>query len=141
MALFRPFLSPKVRFKWDDELQRAFEKGKKDIIDAIEDGVHIFDPNLRTCVRTDWSKEGMGYYLSQKLQVLGPQLLHGGLAHLPGSLQVQLRRREQICAHRRRGAGGSVGAGTEQVLHAGLRQPGGRDGPQAVGGAAHGPPP
>ena len=66
MTPFRPFLSPKVRFKWDGEMQRTFEEGKSAIIEGIRDGVHIFDPNLHTCVRTDWSKEGMGYYLSQK---------------------------------------------------------------------------
>ena len=73
-APFRPFLSPKVKFKWD-------EKGKMDIIDTIKNGVHIFDPNLRTCVRTDWSKEGMGYYLSQKLcrcDLLGPDCCEEG---------------------------------------------------------------
>ena len=26
----------------------------------------MFDPTLPTCLRTDWSKEGMGYYLMQK---------------------------------------------------------------------------
>ena len=28
--------------------------------------MEIFDPALPTCVRTDWSKAGMGYYMSQK---------------------------------------------------------------------------
>ena len=32
----------------------------------IEDRVEIFDPSLETCIRTDWSKEGMGYYMCQK---------------------------------------------------------------------------
>ncbi|QQP41278.1 Uncharacterized protein FKW44_015594 [Caligus rogercresseyi] len=36
------------------------------ISEAIRDGVTIYDPERKTCLRTDWSKEGIGYYLSQK---------------------------------------------------------------------------
>merc|ERR1711888_273105 len=75
MAPFRPFLSPKVKFKWDGEMQRAFEEGKDAIIGAIRDSVHIFDPNLHTCVRTDWSKV-------VRLLVDQPQLLRRRVAHL-----------------------------------------------------------
>ena len=66
MAPFRPFLSPKTPFRWDSQLDEAFRGCKREIIKAIEHGVDIFDPNLPTCIRTDWSKEGMGYYLIQK---------------------------------------------------------------------------
>ena len=66
MAPFRPFLSPKTKFKWDASLDLAFSRCKKEILRAIESGVEMFDPNLPTCLRTDWSKEGMGYYLMQK---------------------------------------------------------------------------
>ena len=64
---FRPFLSPKVKFEWTTVLQLAFEAGKLEIFKAIEKGVEIFDPGLHTCLRTDWSKAGMGYYLCQKV--------------------------------------------------------------------------
>ena len=56
---FRKFLSPKVKFKWTASLEDAFKAGKNEIIRAI-DGVKIFNPSLETCIRTDWSKEGMG---------------------------------------------------------------------------------
>ena len=55
MLPLRPFLSPKVRFEWTEVLKKAFEGGKQGI-------VQIFDLNLETCIRTDWSTTGMGYY-------------------------------------------------------------------------------
>lgn len=35
-------------------------------IDAIKEGVEIFDPTRTTNLRCDWSKKGIGFYLSQK---------------------------------------------------------------------------
>jgi len=63
---FRRFLSPKVPFEWDSELDASFTNSKKAIVDAITEGARIFDINRRTCLRTDWSKSGIGYFLSQK---------------------------------------------------------------------------
>ncbi|XP_066924129.1 uncharacterized protein [Clytia hemisphaerica] len=63
---FRPFLSPKHPFKWTPELDRAFTASKKAIVEAIRSGVEIFDLHLPTCLRTDWSKHGVGYFLQQK---------------------------------------------------------------------------
>jgi hypothetical protein len=47
-------------------LDTIFEESKSKIIDAIKEGVKIFDISRRTCLRTDWSKKGIGYFLSQK---------------------------------------------------------------------------
>jgi len=66
MRPFRKYLSPKIDFTWDDELQKCFEDSKAAIIDAIKHGVTIYDPKRITCLRTDWSNLGVGYYLSQK---------------------------------------------------------------------------
>ena len=41
MRPFKPFLSPKTPFTWNDELQNVFEKSKAAIIDAIKLGVKI----------------------------------------------------------------------------------------------------
>ena len=35
-------------------------------MEAIRKGVEIFEKNRITCLSTDWSKSGIGYYLSQK---------------------------------------------------------------------------
>ena len=66
MSPFRRFLSPKEKFVWTDELDSIFEESKERIVMAIQEGVRIFDTNRPTCLRTDWSKQGIGYFLSQK---------------------------------------------------------------------------
>ena len=63
---FKPFLSPKTKFTWNDELNRTFEASKIEIVNAIKQGVEIFDPKKLTCLRSDWSQKGIGYFLSQK---------------------------------------------------------------------------
>ena len=66
MLPFRELLSPKTPFRWTDKLEEAFQESKLEITRAIREGVRIFDPRLTTCLRTDWSKDGMGYHLLQK---------------------------------------------------------------------------
>ena len=66
MAPFKPFLSPKHKFEWTSELDNAFQLSKSAIIDAIRLGVEIFDPKKQTCLRPDWSRQGIGYFLLQK---------------------------------------------------------------------------
>ena len=66
MLPFRELLKPSNKFHWDDTLQQAFEKSKLTIIDEIHNGVKIFDKTKPTCLATDWSKHGIGYWLFQK---------------------------------------------------------------------------
>ncbi len=66
LELFRPFLSPRYKFFWSSELDKAFKDSKDIIINAIRDGVEIFDIKKMTCLRPDWSKKGIGYTLLQK---------------------------------------------------------------------------
>ena len=66
MEPFRKFLSPKEKFSWNDTLDEIFQESKSRIVKAIQDGVQIFDITRRTCLRTDWSRQGIGYFLSQK---------------------------------------------------------------------------
>ena len=66
MTLFRPFLSPKYKFFWSDVLEKAFQSSKEIIIEAIHKGVEIFDITQPTCLRPDWSKKGIGYFLLQQ---------------------------------------------------------------------------
>ena len=65
-APFKTFLSPTCRFEWTPELARAFQTSKESIIAEIRHGVEIFDPTNRTCIRPEWSRQGTGYFLSQK---------------------------------------------------------------------------
>ena len=66
MAPFKPFLSPKRKFEWSDELDKAFTASKSAIADAICHGVEIFYPTRRSCLRPHWSIKGIGYFLLQK---------------------------------------------------------------------------
>ena len=59
-------MSQKEKFVWVDQLDALFEQSKAKIIEAIKEGVQIFDVTKRTCLRTDWSKQGIGYLLAQK---------------------------------------------------------------------------
>lgn len=63
---FKSLLSPKNKFQWNDELQSAFDEYKLAIIEAIKEGIEIFEPDRFTAMRTDYSETGLGYYLMQK---------------------------------------------------------------------------
>ena len=66
MAPFRHLLKPRVQFQWTDELDQLFQKSKRVIIEKIKEGVAIFDPSLPTCLATDFSGLGVGFFLLQK---------------------------------------------------------------------------
>ena len=66
MAPFRHLLQPKVQFEWTQELERLFNKSKEAIVNKIIEGVSLFDPALTTCLATDFSTHGAGYFLLQK---------------------------------------------------------------------------
>ena len=66
MVPFREHLKPSSTFYWDDQLQQVFEQSKAAILDKITEGVRIFDSKRVTCLATDWSKKGIGFWLLQK---------------------------------------------------------------------------
>ena len=66
MRPFRDLLKPTTEFSWTEELQKAFEKSKEVIIEAVKDGIMTFEMERTTCLATDWSKQGIGFALLQK---------------------------------------------------------------------------
>ena len=66
MLPFRHLLKPGPQFEWNSELDEIFEVSKKAIVAEIEHGVRIFDKEKPTCLATDWSKDGLGFWLFQK---------------------------------------------------------------------------
>ena len=66
MSPFRFMLKPDTPFQWDGTLQKLFEKSKTVILDEICKGMKIFDKTKPTCLVTDWSKDGIGFWLPQK---------------------------------------------------------------------------
>ena len=66
MSPFRSLLKPSSPFTWSTDLLQAFDASKTEICTRIQEGVRIFDKNRLTCLATDWSKDGIGYWLFQK---------------------------------------------------------------------------
>ena len=66
MLPYRHLLSSKVPFMWSEDLEEAFLKSKTEIIQQCERGVRSFTPFRPTALATDWSKQGMGFWLCQK---------------------------------------------------------------------------
>ena len=92
VAPMRPLMKKNAKFVWTPELEEAFEKSKAKIVEAIKDGVMIFDKNRATCMPTDWSKRGIGYYLMQKhceCTVDPPCCENGWKITLAGSRQLK----------------------------------------------------
>ena len=67
MAPFRHLLKPKTKFEWTEELDKSFKLSKENIIMKIKQGVELFDTNLPTCLATDFSTTGIGFFLLQKI--------------------------------------------------------------------------
>ena len=66
MEPFRQLLKPGTPFHWDERLNALFEECKTVIVSEIKHGVQIFDKTKPTCLATDFSKSGIGFWLFQK---------------------------------------------------------------------------
>ena len=66
MRPFRDLLKTSVKFEWTDELNKVFEQSKLEIVNAMKEGVKLFEPSRPTCLSTDWSNDGIGFTLKQK---------------------------------------------------------------------------
>lgn len=66
MRPFRQLLKPGNTFTWNASLEELFAESKEVIAEEIENGVRIFDKSKPTCLATDWSKEGIGFWMFQK---------------------------------------------------------------------------
>ncbi len=66
MHPFRCLLEKKRPFYWDDTLDRLFKASKAEIVKKISQGVYAYDIKKSTCLATDWSKDGLGFSLTQK---------------------------------------------------------------------------
>lgn len=66
MSPFRELLQTENwKFDWDNMLNRMFETLKKVFVQEIEE-VMSFEVNRPTCLSTDYSRIGVGYFLFQK---------------------------------------------------------------------------
>ena len=76
MQPFRELLKPKQKFYWDEQLDMLFQDTKDKLIQEITNGVKTFDVSKPICIRSDWSKSGVGYVLLQKYCSCNEQLGH-----------------------------------------------------------------
>ena len=66
MLPFRDLLKPATPFYWNNSLDQLFEESKTAITTEIAKGVKTFDKTKPTCLATDWSRDGIGFWLFQK---------------------------------------------------------------------------
>ena len=58
-APFRKLQNLKVLFKWTPELDVAFYKAKRNIVEKVKDGISVYDLDYVTVLNTDWRKVGV----------------------------------------------------------------------------------
>ena len=66
MEPFCHLLKSGTLFCWSPILQEKFEMARQKIVDAVTEGVERFDMKRKTCLATDWSNSGIGFFLMQK---------------------------------------------------------------------------
>ena len=66
MAPFRELLKRNQKFYWDDEMDALFELSKEVIVNKVIDGVRRYEVGKPTCLATDFSKTGVGFFLLQQ---------------------------------------------------------------------------
>ena len=66
MKPFRDLLKKNSKWYWDETLSSLFLQTKKFIINQIQHGVRNFEVDRPTTLWTDWSKDGIGFSLTQK---------------------------------------------------------------------------
>ena len=65
---FRELIKTKDKktFYWDEQLKNLFVNTRNVIADKVSEGIMTYDVNRVTTVETDWSTDGVGYWLRQK---------------------------------------------------------------------------
>ena len=66
LTVFREHLKKGSTFYWDEQLDKLFKKCRKNIAEAVVNGIKTFDLEKPTTIESDWSVDGMGYWLRQK---------------------------------------------------------------------------
>ena len=66
MLPFRELLKRNKQFYWDDRLTELFLQARKVIVEKVYEGVGLFEFGRTTCLTTDYSKEGVGFFFQQK---------------------------------------------------------------------------
>ena len=73
MQPFKELVKANSKFTWDESLEKTFNYSKEKIVNLVEEGTRTFDTRHRTCLQTDWSKDGIGYLLLQQYCECNPK--------------------------------------------------------------------
>ena len=60
MEPFHDLVKPNTKFHWENNLNHIFVQSKELLISKIIEGIHSFDITKKTCLQTDWSRDGIG---------------------------------------------------------------------------------
>jgi hypothetical protein len=63
---FRELMKKNTKWYWDSALQRLFEESREHISKSVLEGITRYEKDRWTAVCTDWSKQGLGFFMSQK---------------------------------------------------------------------------
>ena len=63
---FRELLKKGRKFYWDEQLTSQFKWCRETIANSVVDGIKTYDYLKPTTLETDWSCDGMGYWMRQK---------------------------------------------------------------------------
>ena len=132
--LIARFLSPKVKFEWDEIY--AFEESKHLNIEAIKESLKIYDITKKTCLTTDFSNTGIGFSINSKaLSLLGKArgMLQRWLANYTGWLSFSWSCRVWLCRSGRGGCNSRSVPRTDKVFHNGLQRLPGKYRPLTIG--------
>ena len=66
MEPFRHLLKSDTPYCWSPILQEKFEMANEMMVDVVTEEVERFDMKRKTCLATDWSNSGIGFFLMQK---------------------------------------------------------------------------
>ena len=88
-----------------------------------EGSIQIFDKTKPTCLTTDWSKDGVGYWLFQKHCTCPTQDIQNGMENHTGGIPLYPRGRIQVCTDRGRSTGCRRCIGQSTPLCIGMQRP------------------
>ena len=66
MDPFRDLLKKSRTFYWDEALNKMFLQSRIEICDMVRKAVEMYEVDRPTCLLTDWSDIGVGFFLKQK---------------------------------------------------------------------------
>lgn len=113
MEPFRKLLSKHAEYLWTDDMQKAFETAKVEMVKLVAQGVTSFKLDKWICLVTDWSRVGVGFVIWQKncpCTTIHPTCCQGGWSLITCGSRFCTPRRDTLPPHRRQALRSHVGS-------------------------------